>query len=146
MTMIRPFTAADAQQAVSIWLAGSLQAHHFIEREYWESQQEAMAERYLPSAQTYVLEEQGRLLGFVSLMDDYLAAIFVDPTEQQRGLGQRLLNYAKELRSQLQLKVYTANEPAVRFYQKHGFSIIEETRDEATGASEWVMHWSREHN
>ena len=35
------------------------------------------------------------MVGFVSLLDDVLAAIFVAPTEQGHGIGSALLEHAR---------------------------------------------------
>ncbi|KKO54043.1 hypothetical protein XI25_08010 [Paenibacillus sp. DMB20] len=140
---IRPFQADDAGRLVDIWLQGSLISHGFIDPGYWEAQTGEMASQYLPKADTYVLEDQesGKPLGFISLVESYIAALFVDVREQNRGYGKQLLSMAKDGHDLLSLKVYQQNKDAVRFYRKNGFVIVEETEDPGTSAKEYVMEW-----
>jgi len=77
--------------------------------------------------------EEGRLLGFLGIEHStnldapVLEKIYVDPAEQNRGVGSALLDKAKELRpSELYLWVFQKN-PARRLYERHGFELVELT-------------------
>lgn len=142
---IRPATPDDRVRMTEIWLEGSRQAHEFIPAAYWESKAEEMREHYLPMADSWVMEgaaADGGIAGFVSLVGDYLAALFIDPERQGEGLGGRLLKQAQAERPSLTLKVYEQNEKAAAFYKRHGFTELEKTLDEATGESEQVLYWT----
>ncbi|OPA78773.1 N-acetyltransferase [Paenibacillus selenitireducens] len=139
--MLRTYQENDLDRMVDIWLEGSLQAHDFIDKAYWESNQQEMKNVYLPMSEAYVIEEAGSIAGFVAVVDHYLAALFVDPKVQGKGYGKKLLDHVKERRDILELKVYQENEKAVRFYQAQGFTITEELVDEHTAAKEYVMTW-----
>lgn len=140
---IRLFTASDSDRVVDIWLEGSVKAHHFIDARYWEAQKEDMKNVYLPSSTTLLLEkkEDDSIVGFISLVDGYIAALFIDVHEQNRGFGKMLLDQVKKDHSSLHLKVYQKNKSAVRFYEKNGFLIAEESIDPATSEKEYVMEW-----
>ncbi|WP_051108825.1 N-acetyltransferase [Paenibacillus daejeonensis] len=140
---IRSSTTADIPRLVDVWERCSQISHAFIPASYWEGQREAMAQQYLPAAESYVLESDGEASGFISLMDTRVAALFVDEAQQGKGYGKALLNHAKSLRSQLNLQVYQKNESAVRFYKLQGFDITEECADPHTGEQEFVMVWAR---
>lgn len=99
---------------------------------------------YLPAAQTWVYEREGQLLGFISLVDDVLAAIFVSPERQGEGIGSALLEQAKRVRPQLQLTVYVANHASVAFYLCNGFEVTAQGLDEHTGHPELTMVWRGE--
>ncbi len=73
---IRPFQADDMEAVLSIWLSASVQAHDFIAPRFWESKQSAMRDVYLPASETYVAEASGHVVGFYSLYENTLAAIF----------------------------------------------------------------------
>ncbi|UNK19541.1 N-acetyltransferase [Paenibacillus sp. N3/727] len=145
---IRLFQNSDTERAVDIWLEGSLRSHPFIDSGYWEAQKEAMASLYLPSSTTFVLEHEDEdndtIIGFVSLIEQYIAALFIDVNAQNRGYGGRLLDHIKKERDSLHLKVYQKNESATQFYKKNGFYIVEESVDPETSESEYVMKWERE--
>lgn len=139
---IRPFTPADTEAVLAIWLEASLQAHHFIDPAYWHANLAPMRETYLPAADSHVLWQDGAALGFYSLYEETLAAIFVTPVQQGRGYGKALLAHAKRQRPALRLQVYRQNLAACDFYLSQGFQIESEQRDPHTGCAEWVMVWS----
>lgn len=137
--MIRRYAPPDVDQIISIWLAASIEAHDFVKKEYWEAKITDMTYVYIPASETYVYEEDGIIKGFVSLHGDMLAALFVSPSEQSKGIGQRLVAKSKQVRRNLRLTVYKANEKSVAFYKKCGFKIVKEQIDEHTGHPEFVM-------
>ena len=124
-----------------VWLSASLQAHDFVPRDYWMSNEEAMRNIYLPASENYAFIEDGELRGFISLNGDRVEALFVDPEYQGRGIGHLLLDRAKTLRRMLTLSVYEDNGRAVRFYRQNGFAVTGRRVDEGTGCSELSMKW-----
>lgn len=139
--MIRDFSNVDLEPVLDVWLRASIQAHHFIEPEFWRTQLDAMREVYLPSAMSRVFEADGAVVGFCSVYGDAVAALFVSPEHQGSGIGTQLLADAMASKSTLQLTVYSANTPSIRFYENHGFVVLEEQLDEHTGQLEKVMRW-----
>lgn len=138
---IREAEEAELDLLVDIWLAGSRQAHAFIAVSYWEENREAMRGLYLPLSENWVLVQQGEVQGFVSMMGEYLAALFVQPGQQHRGYGKALLEWVKRDREKIHLQVYARNEGALRFYERNGFQVTKESLDEPTGEKEYLMEW-----
>ncbi|WP_242615139.1 N-acetyltransferase [Paenibacillus solani] len=134
----------DMNDIIDIWLTTSIEAHHFIPAPYWKSKIEEMRNVYLPMAETYLLEENGQVHGFISLVEDHLAALFVRTPRQHQGYGGALLHHTMELRNELKLQVYEENQSAFRFYLKNGFKVQEETLDRSTGQRELIMIWNKE--
>lgn len=145
MTVIRPAQAQDIPAMLQIWLDSSLLAHDFIPADYWQSQLVPMQQTYLPLAENFIIEDHAAVLGFASLLRDvsYLAALFIAPHAQGRGLGTRLLHSLQQQCDALYLDVYSKNQSAVHFYQSHGFCITGESMDEHTGHLEYRMAWSK---
>lgn len=98
-----------------------------------------MRDLYIPNSETYVYEHNGIAKGFIALRDNTIAALFVSPDSQQRGIGLRLMDKAKSLFPCLNLTVYKENHDSIRFYEKCGFRIVEEQIDDHTGHPELVM-------
>ena len=80
--------------------------------------------------EVWVAEEDGRLLGFLgiehstNLAAPVLERLYVEPAEQNRGVGSALLDKAKELRpGELYLWVFQKN-PARRLYERNGFELV----------------------
>ena len=68
------------------------------------------------------------VLGFAVLSPDQLLQIHVDPGEQNKGIGGRLLDRAKERRpGGFSLWVFQKNEGARRFYERHGLELVQLT-------------------
>ncbi len=139
---IRAATAEDIDRMVEIWLQASLRAHNFVSSDFWEQNAIQMRNKYLPAAENYVYCENSVTVGFMSLQKDSLAALFVAPNEQGRGIGHKLLNHAKTLRNNLSLAVYEMNSRSVKFYSHNGFSVVQSQKDPHTGQSELIMQYS----
>ncbi|HQM99636.1 MAG TPA: N-acetyltransferase [Candidatus Hydrogenedentes bacterium] len=137
--MIRQFTENDMDAVLDIWLAASLQAHDFVAPSFWESHVKTMRTVYIPASETYVYAEGAVLSGFYSLCGNTLAALFVAPEHQDRGVGKALLAHAKAQRTVLTVSVYKENRAACRFYLAQGFNITSEQVDTHTGHPEYVM-------
>ncbi len=100
-----------------------------------------MRKMYIPASDTYIFTENGTVKGFFSLHADSLAAIFVSPCDQSKGIGQQLMNKAKSLRRKLNLTVYCENEKSDEFYRKCGFKPVKERVDVHTGHIEILMEY-----
>jgi GNAT superfamily N-acetyltransferase len=93
-----------------------------------------IADRIRGHEEIWVAEEAGRLLGFIGIEHSknldapVLERIYVEPGEQNRGVGAALLDKAKELRPQgLHLWVFQKNLGARRLYERHGFRLVKLT-------------------
>jgi len=89
-----------------------------------------IAARIREHEEVWVAEEEGRLLGFLgierstNLDAPVLEKLYVEPAEQNRGIGSALLGKAKELRPDvLYLWVFQKN-PARRLYERNGFVLV----------------------
>lgn len=143
MRTLRPFMDADIDEVLAIWLAASIEAHHFIDRGFWENHLDAMRKEYLPASEVWVVEIEGAVKGFCAMHENELAALFVAPGAQRDGIGGELMELAQSQRAQLHLTVYAQNPGAVSFYERHGFTRVGAQTDEATGAEEILMEWRR---
>ncbi len=97
----------------------------------------------MPHATIYLYEENGVIQGFVGLMDNDIAGIFVSQQVQSTGIGKKLLEYVKDKKSALSLNVYQENSRAVNFYIREGFVVSNEQIDENTGKIELRMRWEK---
>ena len=138
--MIRKLRKADINRVADIWLKTNLKAHSFISEQYWISNYEFVKEM-LPQAEVYVYEDDKMIQGFIGINDEYIEGIFVSDEMQSRGIGKMLLDYIKDKKDRLQLKVYQKNVRAMSFYQREGFTIQSEGMDEFTREKEYVMNW-----
>jgi len=139
--MIRAFKSTDMNDVLDIWLKASIEAHGFVDREFWESKVGDMRTTYIPVSDTYVFLEDNIIKGFFSLHGDTLAAMFVTPGFQGKGIGRKLMEKAKSLRKKMELTVYRENPGSIDFYRKCGFLSIRERVDQHTGHIEILMEY-----
>ncbi len=144
--MIRKFETPDTQEVIRIWVKASILSHHFVGAEYWQGKADDMIKVYLPRAETYVWQDNtsSRILGFISLVNNHIAALFVEPSMQRRGIGRELLGYAKSLYRSINLNVYKENASSVEFYKRQGFSPVSEQLEPQTGHPEILMTYTRQ--
>ncbi|MFA4870102.1 MAG: GNAT family N-acetyltransferase [Pedobacter sp.] len=146
--MIRIAKYEDYEKLIAIWLEASINAHDFIEPTYWINQKHEMKNIYLPSSETWVLADE-TIVAFVSMVDHHIAALYLAPAYQFKGLGSQLIQFLKTKYQFLTLNVYALNQQGVHFYKKHDFQVVEEMLDENTGAKDYRMEWklkdSRKH-
>lgn len=138
--MIRKLQKVDINRFADIWLKTNLKTHYFIPEQYWTNNYEVVKEM-LPQADVYVYEDDKIIQGFIGINDEYIEGIFVSDEMQSCGIGKMLLDYIKDKKDKLQLKVYQKNVRAMSFYQREGFTIQSEEMDEFTREKEYVMNW-----
>ncbi|MGL4913775.1 MAG: N-acetyltransferase [Romboutsia sp.] len=138
--MIRIFENKDTEKIMEIWLESTIKGHDFIEKEYWEKSYDTVKNVYIPMAETFVYEENGKIKGFISVINkEFIGALFVHIDFQGTGVGKELINYAIGKYNKLELAVYKRNKRAVKFYEDRGFEIIEEKINEDSGHKEYLM-------
>lgn len=123
-----------------IWFTSNIEAHDFIDEAYWLENKSAV-EAALPSATLFVYSIDDTIVGFLGLMDTYIAGIFVLNAYRSHGIGTQLLAKAKAEQPQLTLAVYKKNAAALRFYLKNDFVIQKERLDAETDEWEAQMTW-----
>lgn len=103
-------------------LPGVRRAHSDDEVRRW------VAEVLLPTHDVWVADDGGTVVGLLALSDGRLDQLYLAPDRRGRGLGDRFVALAKQRQpGGLQLWTFQANEPAWRFYLRHGFVEVERT-------------------
>lgn len=139
---IRPATPEDFDRMVEIWLQASLIANNFVNSSFWQNNSEQLRNHFLPASENWVYCENSCTEAFLSLKHDNLAALFVAPALQGRGIGRMLLEHAKSLRQSMTLAVFEANSRSVRFYTRNGFAVVQSQKDPQSGHNELIMHYT----
>ncbi|MDD4555870.1 MAG: N-acetyltransferase [Alphaproteobacteria bacterium] len=140
--MIRAFKPEDLEEIMKIWLETNLKAHHFVDSDYWKNNFN-FVKMVMPQSEVYVAEENGKIVGFIGLVEGYIAGLFVDEKHQRKGIGKALLREAQKRYNLLTLNVYVRNNDAVRFYLKHEFELVTKQTNPDTGEEECEMNWER---
>lgn len=140
--MIRKFEIKDTKRVMQIWLDVNIEAHYFVPSSYWQSQYQSVQEQLL-QADIYVYEQDNEIQGFVGMMDNYLAGIFVDKKYRSAGIGKALMDCIKKDYFSFSLNVYQKNQRAVDFYLREGLSVVSKGIDEDTSEADYTMVWNR---
>lgn len=131
--MIRPYQDHDLAELLDVWYTASVLAHPFLDDEFLHNERKAIADVYLPMAETWVFVSEAKVVGFIALIGDEVGAIFVDPALHGKGIGRALMDHARTLLRSLEVDVFKANRIGRRFYDRYGFVLVKEHIHDQTG-------------
>ena len=120
--MIRLSRASEIDDIMTLWLEANLQAHDFVPKEYWLSHYDEVKTEIAKGV--FMYEQDGRIFGFIGLIGNYVAGLFVRTDKRRVGIGTALIEFCKEQNPILELHVFEKNTEAVSFYEKNGFKKI----------------------
>jgi putative acetyltransferase len=123
---IRAYAPQDLGQVLDIWEGASRVAHPFLPESFVVAEREKVKDVYMPTAASWVWEEDDAVVGFISLIGDEVGALFVDPKNHRRGIGRALLEFVLHEHLTLELEVFAENVGAKSFYERCGFVSISE--------------------
>jgi len=118
---------------LAAWYESARVAHPFWPAERFGVERKSIAERFLPLAETHVFERAGTVVGFISLLDNEVGGLFVDPRYHGQGIGRALMDLARTTRTPLELDVYADNAIGRAFYDAYGFGVVGQRLEESTG-------------
>jgi putative acetyltransferase len=130
---IRQYENSDLEAVLSSWERATRLAHPFMTEEFLAQERINTAEIYLPNTDTWVLEIDDQVVGFIALMGNEVGAIFLQPEYHGQGAGKALMDKAQEIHQDLEVEVFRENSIGREFYSRYGFSQIEEKFHEPTG-------------
>ena len=131
--VIRKYNADDLAGLLDVWYDASKVAHPFLTRDFLERERRNVIQEHLPIAETWVFEEEGRVVGFIALIGNEVGGIFVTPERHGQGIGRALTDHATASRSHLDVEVFEANESGRGFYDAYGFEVVGTGVHEETG-------------
>ena len=132
--MIREYTLNDTDALITIWEKANTLAHPFLLPDFLAFVKDAVRNIYLPNAETWVIEYQGRSIGFIAMIGNEIGGLFLDPAYHGHGYGRALVDHVVDLKGALQVEVFKENDLGRRFYEGYGFEFVEEYLHEQSGA------------
>ncbi|ARN76308.1 GNAT family N-acetyltransferase [Oceanicoccus sagamiensis] len=132
MNTIRKYKEKDLENVVDIWYQSSTLAHPFLEPDFVKKVKKDMHEIYIPNSETWVYEEEDKIVGFIGMIGNEIGGLFVLPDQHSKGIGTKLVNLILELHDELEVEVFKKNKIGRAFYDKYGFEFMKEYFDEAS--------------
>ncbi|MER5602696.1 GNAT family N-acetyltransferase [Streptomyces sp. NPDC002265] len=127
--VLRRAAGSDAGPAAEVWLRSFAAALPSVVRPRSDDDvRDYFRDVVVPLRETWVAETAGAVVGVMVLDGELLSQLYLAPDWRGRGLGDRFVVLAKERSPQgLTLWTFQVNEPAHRFYERHGFVAVERT-------------------
>ncbi len=137
--MIRAFEPADEDDLIRVWLASTIPGQSFLPEEHWRAMEPEIREQLVPIAETWVVEEDGELVAFMSLLDNMIGGLFTHPDQQGKGHGRALVEHARGRFDPVLVEVADDNWKAFGFYRSCGFVDHERRVDEGLGLTLLIL-------
>lgn len=128
--ILRKATFDDANAIATVYLASRKELVTFAPLVHTdESIEQWISEDLLLNEQVIVAEENGNIIGMMSLTNDKdigrIKQLYIHPIAVGHGIGTAMIEMAKSiLGSPIQLYTFQENAGAKRFYERHGFQAI----------------------
>jgi GNAT superfamily N-acetyltransferase len=129
--VLRPATMADTDDIARILRAARLSFDWMPDIHTPEEDRGFVRGHLLPHQAVTVAQAGGRVVGFISIENDWVEQLYLDPAWTGRGIGSVLLKQATEGMATVNLFCFQANKGARRLYERHGF-LAEVFSDGAT--------------
>jgi len=126
--LLRPATTDDADELTELYLATRRAAVPAMPpQQHSHESVLAFMTGVIVDKEVWVAEIDG-IVGFATLTEAFLDALYVGPDHQGFGIGTALLDLAKARRPDgFALWVFASNAPARGFYRRHGLVELEHT-------------------
>ena len=123
--LIREYRSEDFDAVTILWRISrekSLPQFQIEKGHFFYEDQDYFRDHVLTSHSVWVVELDGRPVGMMAMANDFVDQLYIHPDYQRRGIGEALLNFARE-RSPDHVWLYTLqiNINARAFYEKNGF-------------------------
>lgn len=140
--MIRALKPADTDDVIAVWLASTIAGQAFLPEAHWREMEPEIRERLMPVAETWVVEDGGRIVAFMALLGNLIGGLFTHPEHQGRGHGRALVEHARTRHQEVLVEVFEANIAAIGFYRRCGFVDHDRHIDDGSGLPQLILRLS----
>lgn len=147
--IIREYSPEDFDAVTILWRVAREKSLPEFQRKkghFFHEDRDYFRDQILMKDKVWVVEMRGRPVAFMAMENDFIDQLYVHPDQWRMGIGEALLNFARE-RSPEHLWLYTlqVNVGARAFYEKNGF-VAEKFgfSDPPENEPDVQYHWRRE--
>lgn len=121
--MIRTLKSSDLPEIKNVYIKSNSAVNLNVLDDHFLKDGSFYIDETLHRCQNWIFENNGHVIGIISISHDYIEGLFVLPDHWNKGVGSELLKHVLNIKKELSLQVYESNINAVNFYRKHGFKI-----------------------
>jgi ribosomal protein S18 acetylase RimI-like enzyme len=144
---IRPYSAPDWESVCAVYdlakpdeLRGSVESSAIL-----PLNADVEMKALFQDSEVHVAEQTGHVLGFVGTRGNFITWLFVHPAHRRQRIAENLLRHVLErLRGVITLNVAKLNQPALRLYERLGFTIESEFAGKFNGHEVQVVRLHHE--
>ena len=145
--MIRKIKEEDLTKVMTIWVKGNFKANSFIDRDYWLEIYNDIKIDFLEKWKTYVYTENEEILGFISIDNNEIKAIFVKENYRGNEIGTKLVNYYRnnlKTGEEIFSKIFKKNMKGIIFFSNLQFNNVKIQLNEKFNETEYIMTWIKD--
>ena len=140
--MLKQFNKKDIDVIMKIWKDNNQKFQGFIDNKYWVDNYVKIRDNFLNN-NIHIYTESGEILAFIALdKEGKITNIQVKPEIQREGIGEILIQKAKQEFKTIYTEVYERNINAILFFKAMGFRKLAETIDEDNKEKIYSMEWN----
>lgn len=135
-------TEQDYDDLMRVWEASVRSSHHFLTEDDIQFYKPLIRNEYFPAVTLYIIrdERSKHIAAFMGLSDELIEMLFVDPSQQGKGYGKLLIEYAIREKNIRKVDVNEQNDQALQFYLNRGFEVISRDATDGQGKEYPILH------
>lgn len=139
---IEQLTDSLKDELIEVWEKAVRSSHHFLSEEDLDYYRPRVRDIYFDAVDLYLIRNP-HVAAFMGLSDEMEEMLFVLPTEQGKGYGSALLDYAFEEKQIRKIDVNEQNTEAYQFYIHRGYHAVARDETDADGKPFPIVHLER---
>lgn len=128
------------EELCRLWKASVRATHHFLSKNDIAQLEPYVRTALAQTEELYIYQQQEKICAFIGIEKGKTEMLFVAPSFFGRGIGSELIQFAITQRGANSVDVNEQNPAALRFYQKHGFTIDSRSPTDDQGNPFPILH------
>lgn len=124
----------NIDEVIQVWEKSVRATHHFLREEDLLFYKEMLQSEYFKDIDIYCIKNNDNcIVAFMTVSDQNIDALFINPPDRGKGLGKLLVGYAVDNMNVNSVEVNEQNSQAVGFYERQGFKIADRSETDEQG-------------